>query len=113
MVDRQQAWLVRAAVELGLRVETDYVVTLPTAGPLKAVAFFPDLSSDTGIAVFPGSLPIDTQQELHREGHNTSIFDEPGADEEFDVETYAEMFAEWGWSGPPDDRPAWMDEVIE
>jgi hypothetical protein len=28
--------------------------------------------------------------------------------EQFDLQNYAEMFKDWGWSGPPGMRPDWM-----
>jgi hypothetical protein len=107
-MSKQREWLVRAAVELGLRVSTEYTVTLPSGRQVRAEAFFPDLGTDRGMAVFTSPLAPELLAELRRGTHPASHFAAPGEHEQFDLDSYAEMFAEWGWSRRPDERPAWM-----
>jgi hypothetical protein len=46
--------------------------------------------------------------ELLAAGYAYSVLDEPNAVEQFDLKSYQEMFADWGWSGAPDQKPGWM-----
>ena len=109
-MSRQREWLVRAAVELGLQVRTDHVLRLPSGREVTAEAYFPDLGTEVGWAVFDAALPKEVELELVEQAYPASYFSAPGLDESFDLESYAEMFAEWGWSGAPALKPAWMEE---
>ncbi len=112
-MNKQREWLVRAAVELGLRVDTSYTVVLSSGLSFTAEAYFPDLGTSRGTAVFTSPLQPDLAMELRSGHHPASHFGAPLDGEKFDLESYAEMFAEWGWSGAPGDRPAWMDHFAD
>jgi hypothetical protein len=51
-----------------------------------------------------------TRRELSERGFGISTFSEPHAEEVFDLDGYAEMFAEWGWTGNAAAKPTWMDD---
>jgi hypothetical protein len=103
-------YLVRAAEELGLRITVAHVVTLSGGRPLHSEAYFPDLGNPRGTLVFrpTGDLDNSARQELKAQGYGISTFSEPLPSETFEIENYAEMFSEWGWSGEMNQRPSWM-----
>ena len=109
-MNKMQEWLYRASHELGLRVEVDYVVKLADGRSLVAKAYFPHLSNPGGILVFDWSDTVDAsaRRELAATGIGTSTFGAPSPDEKFDIESYRLMFAEWGWTGPNDEKPPWI-----
>ncbi len=47
-------------------------------------------------------------EEIVRSGYGYSILDEPRPDENFDLESFKEMFFDWGWTGEASSKPFWM-----
>jgi|SRR5882762_8809315 len=74
-------------------------------------ALFPDLGGALGTLVFesPDTLDAPTWDALIDQGFATSAFSAPLPDEEFDIGSFAEMFAEWGWTSDDKPKPPWMD----
>ena len=109
-MNRMQEWLRRAAKELGLRVHIGHQVSLSAGSTLVAQAYFPDLSNPLGILVFEWSDAVDAnaREQLRAMGMGMSTFGETGAEEQFDIDSYREMFSEWGWTGPQERKPRWM-----
>jgi hypothetical protein len=105
-----QEWLARAADELGVRVEIGRVVTLSDGMNVGCQALFPDLGNVLGTLVFDSDNAVDSgvRRELVAQGYGMSTFSEPLAGEVFDLDGYAQMFAEWGWTGSASKRPTWM-----
>lgn len=103
--------LARACRELGLRIELGVTVALPSGARIAAAALLPDLGARRGMLVVRAYDSVkQSLEELRREGWAFSVLEDgrPGAP--FDRESYAEMFRDWGWSGPPSARPAWLAE---
>ncbi len=46
--------------------------------------------------------------ELPRLGYGYSVLDEPLPSEDFDLESYVEMFSHWGWGVSNEGKPDWM-----
>jgi hypothetical protein len=109
-MSRLREYLLRAADGLGLRVETEHTITLPSGTRLEAEAFFPDLGTPAGMAVIRSDLVgSETIAELLFEmRYPASFIGEPSPAEKFDIDSYAEMFTEWGWCGTTATRPPWM-----
>ena len=107
---RMQEWLQRAATELGLRAEIGYVITLSDGRKIISDTWFPDLSNSHGILVFQNAPDAKVRRELGDMGFGVSSFSEPLPGEIFDIDGYAEMFAEWGWTSNEFAKPAWMDD---
>lgn len=105
-----QEWLARAAEELAIRVVIGYAVTLSDGRRLTSQALFPDFGSPFGTLVFRfQDLPNEAaRRELVAQGYGMSTFSEPLPHEDFDVDSYAEMFSEWGWTSAEAKRPAWL-----
>jgi len=103
-------WLERAAEALGLKVERDYEVQLPGQEGIRATARVLHLGGPMGMLVFERYDDAKRLADrLVEAGFGYTILDEPRADEVFDLESYAEMAADWGWSGPSDLKPTWFD----
>ena len=109
--DLMMQWLLRASEELGLRIIPGYCANLPDGGVIASKALFPDLGSFKGTLVFSSSDAPDrcVRERLKNEGYTMSTFSEPLQNEDFDLDGYAEMFAEWGWTGRDGLKPAWME----
>lgn len=110
MMNRMQKYLARAAKELDLRIELGYVIHLQSGNTLPTQALFPDLSGALGMVVIDSAENLDEQTENAITDHGLSIstFSQPLPNEKFDIDSYLQMFAEWGWTGDPSKRPRWM-----
>ena len=110
MMNRMQQWLARAAEELGVRMVVGYVVHLSDGIAFPTQALFPDLGGSLGMLVLDSRDTLDapTRSALIDQGFSISAFSEPLPREEFDIDSYAEMFAEWGWTSERS-KPTWMD----
>jgi hypothetical protein len=111
MMNRMQQWLARAAEELGVRIVVGYVVHFPDGTAFPTQALFPDLGGALGTLVLDSSDTLDapTWDALMDQGFATSAFSAPLPDEEFDIGSFADMFAEWGWTSDDKPKPTWMD----
>ena len=109
-MNRMQEWLVRAAQELGVRVVVAYVAVLTNEKQILTQALFPDLGGAFGTLVFDSTdvLEPENRRGLLAQGYAISAFSEPLPKQEFEVESYAEMFSEWGWTSNAMQKPTWM-----
>jgi hypothetical protein len=109
-MNRMQEWLVIAAEELGIRVFPAYVAVLSNGKQIPALALFPDLGGVFGTLVFNSTDALDPEarRDLVAQGYSMSTFSEPPPKEEFDLESYVEMFSEWGWTSNGVQKPTWM-----
>ena len=101
--------LARACAALGLTVENDRVVEIPGGPPLLPLARIPSLGAPNGMLIFRNYDDVRPRAEdLLLANYAYSVLDEPRSGELFDIESFKEMFADWGWSGDPLSRPVWM-----
>ncbi len=110
MSNRLQEELARAGRELGVRVVIGYIACLANRAEIPTQALFPDLGGRLGTVVFESldACDAETRRELIDEGFSISTISQPSGNQEFDVDSYAEMFEEWGWTSNPLQRPDWM-----
>lgn len=105
---RMVEWLERAAESLGLTVERDYEVHLPGHEAVRAAARVLYLGGPMGMLVFEHYDEAKRLADrLVDAGFGYTILDDPRVDEVFDLQSYMEMAADWGWAGPSDLKPAW------
>jgi hypothetical protein len=108
-MNKMQEHLLRAGSELGLRVIVPFEVCLDSGRKLLAEALLPDLGFPNGMIIGQSSTNfLSICDELKRRGYGYSVYGEPPQTEEFDLESYKEMFMEWGWSGEKAKRPDWI-----
>jgi signal transduction histidine kinase len=103
------SWLVQACDELGLHVDREFKITLDGEHVVHAVARVRGLGAENGMLVISDYDEVKAHlAEISKAGYGFSILDEPSSQEEYDLESYAQMFRDWGWSGTETPRPLWM-----
>src|ERR1700704_2972765 len=108
-MSRLSNWLSRACSELGLRADLAFTVTLPNGRQIPTVMRIANLGAAQGMLVVRGYDDVrENANVLLAAGYAYSVLDEPYAEEQFSLESYREMFSDWGWSGSPDQKPHWM-----
>lgn len=102
-------WLERAAEALGLEVERDYEVQIQGQSVIRAAARVQHLGGPMGMLVFGRYDEVrPVADRLVEAGFGYTVLDEPLDSELFSLESYKEMSADWGWSGPNDLKPSWL-----
>src|SRR5689334_8412927 len=108
---RLQSMLSRACEELGLTVAIPFTMSLPDGGELRAQALLPQLGASKGMVIVSNYEDLlGRADELVASDYGYSVLSEPEPTETYDVESFAEMFRDWGWSGGAEKKPAWMQE---
>lgn len=97
---------------LGLRIELGFTLALPAHAPVATVARIPELGAKNGMLVFTSYDAIEPfAPEIVQAGYGYSVMREPTSSQvEFDLESFQDMFLDWGWSGDPRARPTWMQD---
>lgn len=101
----------RACSELGLTIDLDFELELPSGQRVAALARVRNLGAKNGMIIvrsFPDLGSCAT--ELLGSGFGYSVLAEPREGEDFDLGSFAEMFSDWGWSGDDADKPSWCDQ---
>jgi hypothetical protein len=102
-------WILRASKELGLFAEAHFALTASSGEPLKSIVRIYNVGARNGMLVFPCYEEIQGhERELVAAGYAYSVMDEPRAAEEFNLESFKEMFIDWGWTGDVAAMPTWM-----
>jgi hypothetical protein len=109
-MNRMQEWLERAAKELGIEIIVGFVIRLPDGSSFTTQALLPNLGADKGTVVIDSSFEVNlfAERYLLEQGFTISSFSAPLQNEIFDLDGYAEMFSEWGWTGDESLKPEWM-----
>ncbi len=108
-MNRLSERLWRACSELGLQVELGFELTLSGGRELTAVALIRHLGAQNGMLIFKSYDEISSvTKELLDAGYGFSVLDEPSPNEEFELDSFKEMFIDWGWSGQLGRKPLWM-----
>lgn len=85
------------------------MLTLPDGTVLTPFARMCDLGAPKGMLLFTSFSEIrDYYESLLEQGFGFSVLTEPPPNEEFDIDTYREVFRDWGWSGEEDQAPSWL-----
>lgn len=101
--------LTQACEELGLQITFGFVLMLTNGSRVVAYAHIPSLGASRGMLIFRSYDEIQLfAEEVVRSGYGYSVLDEPRPDEDFDLESFKEMFSDWGWTGEGSSKPFWM-----
>jgi hypothetical protein len=97
---RQQLFLSKAASALGIPYKLNHEILLPNAERIVAPALISQMGGTIGMLVFHYKERPDPAKtrELTAMGYCISSYGEPSPNEEFDLESYQEMFEDWGWN---------------
>jgi hypothetical protein len=97
---RLQEWLKVAGSAAGIPVKAPFSVALPSGASVEAAALIVGIGSPRGMIVVTSFDQIrDHVQELVTTGYGYTTLSEPSQNESLDIESFKEMFRDWGWSG--------------
>ena len=100
-------WISQACDALGLHADFAFVVDVGDGREVCAVARINNLGAKNGMLVVRNYDDVQPYTEtLARAGYGYSVLDEPRVDEVFDLDSFQEMFLDWGWAGSEADRPS-------
>ena len=103
-----EKWLEKAARELEIDVRIRHVIEVSHGRQIVAVALLPDLGAKKGMLVFNSYDQIrELKDELVELGYGYSVLDDPRCGEVFGLDSFREMFVDWGWSGARSRAPQW------
>lgn len=104
--------LARAAGELGIKIVINQAIDLSGNCKFLAPILFPQFGASKGTLVLNSddNYAIELIEELRNLGFTASSFLPPEPDEKFDIDSYIEMFSDWGWTGSEESRPKWLLE---
>ena len=108
-MNRLQEYLARAGNDLGIQVIAPFEITVGAGKRLLAEALLPQLGASKGMLVVRSYDDIQNiSNEVTKLGYGYSVLDEPLPNEDYDLESYEEMFTDWGWASESKTRPDWM-----
>jgi len=108
-MSKLQDEILLACRQLKLQVDFDFQVTLDDGHKVKAAARVRDVGAKNGMLVVSDFEDIkNSVDSIINAGYGYSVIDEPGPSMQFDLESYAEMFRDWGWSGGKGREPDWF-----
>lgn len=101
-------WLQASCLALGLRLDVPFSLDLGGGRVVHAVARVRDLGEVNGMLIVRSYDEVrDLLNELRQTGYGFSVLDEPLPSEDFDLDSFREMFMEWGWAAEQSWKPAW------
>lgn len=110
MMNKLRGYLLRAGDDLGIKVIVPFILLLKSGRKLSAEALLPELGAPNGTIVCKSTDDyLEILNEIKNEGYTCSSFGEPLSNEEYDVESYKEMFLDWGWTSKERPKPEWMN----
>ena len=95
---KRQEFLKNACDRLGLTIQLNVEVTLSSGNKTKADAVISQVNHKFRMFIFEDTTNSKEFQRLIDQGDGFTSFGEPGANEKFDLDSYAEMFREWGFT---------------
>lgn len=104
-----QSLLQRACQELGLTIVMPFLLPVRDSIQINAQALLPELGAPKGMIIVNHYDDLrGVASELQSMGYGYSVLDDPLNSEEFDLESYVEMFSDWGWGTVNERKPDWM-----
>ncbi len=86
-----------------------FVLSLRSGPQIYAQALLPQLGANKGIIIVNkvdelGADPTD----IVNAGYGYSVLDDIPVSENYDLDSYVEMFTDWGWGAVNERKPQWM-----
>ncbi len=102
-------WLSRSCLELDLSLESLIEISLPNGVQFRNMVLIPNLGSQKGILILNSFDDLKGQSTAFKNaGYGYSVLGEPYPNETYDIESFKEMYRDWGWFGDPIQKPSWM-----
>ncbi len=96
-----EIWLVQACQASNLQVDLGFLAAIGDRKTIQSVARIRGLGAVNGMLIFRHYDEVRScLNDVRQAGYGFSVLDEPRDDEAFDLQSYQEMFRDWGWSGP-------------
>lgn len=98
-----------AAGILGVTITSPYCVRVG-ATEIYPELLVPHFGSEKGTFIFTEMQSESILKELFSDGYTCSIFAPAVTGEEASVEDLKEVLTDWGWRGPPNQKPHWLED---
>jgi len=95
---RKQEFLNRACNQFGLQLQTNISFVTPSGKKLVADAVISQPNRNFKMFIFGEAPNLSELEFVTGQGCGFTSFGEPLENEDFEIETYAEMFRDWGFS---------------
>jgi hypothetical protein len=96
----------RVCDQLGLAADPAFVAHLSTGRKIQAITRIRHVGDRNGMLIVSSWSDIQTYtQELAQDGYGYSVLSVPVTGGNYDIESYIEMFRDWGWWGPAPLKP--------
>jgi hypothetical protein len=93
-------WLVRACEASNLRVDLGFAAAIGVRKTIQCVARIPEIGAVNGMLILRHYDDVRCHlDEVRQAGYAFSVLDEPRDDETFDLQSFQDMFRDWGWAG--------------
>lgn len=94
-----------ACAALGLRLDLEFVITIDGV-EIKTVALIHEIGGPNGMLVLT-SYDREYADKLVELGYGYSVMSEQSENTVFDLDSWIEVFNDWGWSGEEGKEPSW------
>ena len=92
-------WLVKACQASNLQVDLGFLAVVGDRKAIQSVARIRGLGAVNGMLILRHYDEVrPCLQDVRQAGYGFSVLDEPGDEEAFDLQSFQEMFRDWGWS---------------
>lgn|GEM_PF-1481320 len=111
---RLQSDLSKVCGELGLRIVIPFKLTCSDDLEIVGKALLPQLGALNGTIILTDFSDVKGKEdELRALGYTASVLTEPSDEEDYDLDGWIEMFADWGWAAIAEPKPDWLLEWEE
>ena len=95
-------WFAEAGAHYGLPVDVNFALRLSDDRQLTSVIRISGVGGDEGMLIFSDYAAIRADAaELVSMGYGYSVMNEPPSDARFDLASFEDVFADWGWQASP------------
>lgn len=95
-----QLWIRQACDTLGLGFDLNYRVGLSGHCEVEALARIRGIGHRNGMLIVTSYDTVSPcGASLMAEGYGFAVLDEPRDGEDFDLQSFVDMFRDWGWTG--------------
>ena len=104
-----QLSLQRACYELDLSIIIPFLLTVRKDIQINAQALLPKIGAQKGMIIvnrYDDLLGI--ASDLSVMGYGYSVLGDPLPAENYNLESYIDMFSDWGWGSSIESKPEWM-----
>jgi len=104
-----QPYLLRACNELNLTIVVPFLLTVGEGIQINAQALLPQLGARGGMIIVTHYDDLrGVASKLPNMGYGYSVLDNSPSSEDFDLESFIDMFSDWGWGNTNERKPGWM-----